>query len=39
MILSQHNSDESLVKIGEQVKSEAVLVKGSSIVNYYEKKG
>ena len=33
-IKSAQQSDESLVKIGEQVKSEAVLVKGSSIVNY-----
>jgi hypothetical protein len=38
-IKSAQQSDESLVKIGEQVKSEAILVKGSSPVNYYEKKG
>ena len=38
-IKSAQQSDESLVKIGEQVKSEAILVKGSSSVKYYEKKG
>jgi transposase InsO family protein len=38
-IKSAQQSDESLVKIGEQVKSEAILVKGSSLVKYYEKKG
>ena len=38
-IKSAQQSDESLVKIGEQVKSEAILVKGSSSVKYYVKKG
>jgi hypothetical protein len=38
-IKSAQKSDGSLAKIGEQVESEAVLIKGSSIVNYYEKKG
>ena len=38
-IKSAQQSDESLVKIGEQVKSEAIFVKGSNSVKYYEKKG
>ena len=38
-IKSAQQSDESLAKIGEQVKSEAILVNGSSSVKYYEKKG
>ena len=38
-IKSAQQSDESLAKIGEQVKSEAILVNGSSSVKYYEKQG
>jgi hypothetical protein len=38
-IKSAQQSDASLVKIGEQVKSEAILVNGSSSVKYYEKRG
>jgi hypothetical protein len=38
-IKSAQQSDERLSKIGEQVKSEAILDKGSSSVKYYEKKG
>ena len=38
-IKSAQQSGESLVKIGDQVKSEAVLVKGCSTVKYYEKRG
>ena len=38
-IKSALQSDESLVKVWDQVKSEAVLAKGSSTVKHYEKKG
>ena len=38
-IKSALQSDERLVKVCDQVQPEAVLVKGSSTVKYYEKKG